>query len=322
VTVFVNPIPVADAGLDADICVGGSATLIATGGDNYEWNTVPPMYIENIIVSPNATTTYVVTVSDGIGCSDSDDVIVNVHDIPIIWTEPGGPAICRDSSIVLTANGAVNYTWYPASGLSSQIGAVVTASPSTTTTYQITGTSVYGCVGYGEVTVTVYQTPQPSISDSTYLCLGESLTLNAGRFDGWHWYLWSDGSSNQKLIVDQPGLYWVKVANPGCYITDTIIVNQCTELWVPNAFTPNGNFVNDVFQAKASTEFEYFNMTIWSRWGELIFETNNIHIGWDGTFKGDMCPEGVYVWVIKYIGYGNLYLDKEGMRKGHVVLLK
>lgn len=322
VTVFVNVIPVADAGTDVDICIGANVTLTASGGTNYEWNTVPPVYVEQITVVPMVTTTYVVTVSDDIGCSDSDDVTVDVHDIPLIWTAPGGPAICRDSSIVITANGAVSYSWDPVAGLSSPSGTIVTASPTITTTYSITGTSFYGCVGYGSVTVTVYPTPTPKISDSTYLCLGETLTLDAGRFDGWHWYLWNDGSSTQRINIDYPGLYWVKVANPGCSVTDTIIVNQCTEIWVPNAFTPNGNYVNDVFKAQASTEFEEFHLYIYSRWGQQVFESDNIHIGWDGTYKGTICPEGVYIWVIKYLGMGNHYLDKEGMVTGHVTLLK
>ncbi|MCD4680777.1 MAG: gliding motility-associated C-terminal domain-containing protein, partial [Bacteroidales bacterium] len=322
VTVFVNVIPVADAGTDVDICVGANVTLTASGGTNYEWNTVPPVYVEQITVVPMVTTTYVVTVSDDIGCSDSDDVTVDVHDIPLIWTAPGGPAICRDSSIVITANGAVSYSWDPVEGLSSPSGTIVTASPTITTTYSITGTSFYGCVGSGSVTVTVYPTPTPKISDSTYLCLGETLTLDAGRFDGWHWYLWNDGSSTQRINIDYPGLYWVKVANPGCSVTDTIIVNQCTEIWVPNAFTPNGNYVNDVFKAQASTEFEEFHLNIYNRWGQQVFESDNIHIGWDGTYKGSICPEGVYIWVIKYLGMGNHYLDKEGMVTGHVTLLK
>ena len=323
VTVIVNPIPVADAGTDVGMCIGESITLIASGGINYMWSTIPVIYNDSMNVSPTITTTYTVTVSDALGCSDSDDVIVTTHDIPIIWVSPDGPAICRDSSIVLKANGAASYIWYPASGLSSSSGSIVSAFPNSTTTYSLTGTSFYGCEGTGTVTVEVYPTPTPQISDITYLCLGESLTLNAGSFDDWTWYLWSEGSSTQSIVVDHPGLYWVKVSNPGCYVTDTIIVKQCTEIWVPNAFTPNGNYINDIFKAEASTEFEEFHMYIYTRTGQQIFESNNINIGWDGKYKGSVCLAGVYIWVIKYIEIGTQYLGKEGISiSGTITLLR
>jgi gliding motility-associated-like protein len=77
-----------------------------------------------------------------------------------------------------------------------------------------------------------------------------------------------------------------------------------------------------VFKAEASTEFEYFLLQVYNRWGQLMFESNDIHYGWDGTYKGTVCPEGVYTWVIKYVGVGKHYLEKEGMKTGHVTLLK
>lgn len=323
VTIFVNPIPIADAGADVDICIGNSATLRASGGVHYEWSTTPPINNDSIVISPSITTIYTVTVYDEIGCSDLDDVTVTVHELPIIWTDPGAPVICEDSSVQITANGAFNYYWAPANKLSNDTGNTVLASPDITTTYFISGKSVFGCYGAGSVTVYVYPKPDPKISDSSYLCLGESITLDAGKFEGWHWYLWNDGSTSQKIIIEQPGLYWVKVSNPGCYAIDTILIKQCPELWVPNAFTPDGDGVNDIFKAKG-VNIQEFQMFIYNRWGQMIFESNDINEGWDGTFKGEACKMDVYVWKIIYLGegYDMQFVEEGKVIDGTVLLLR
>ena len=314
-----NPLPIAYAGADTNICVGDNVTITASGGVNYLWDT--GQTIKSITVSPTVTTTYAVTVSDNMGCTESDDITVTVLEIPIIWVSQGDVEICRDSSIDLTANGAVSYTWYPATGLSSSSGSIVSAFPTNTTTYTITGTSSYGCTGSGTVTVKVYLTPTTpvlSLIDSIYLCLSESLILDAGRIDDWNSYLWNDGSTNQRLFIEEPGIYWIKIANLGCYVTDSIIINPCTEIWVPNAFTPGGAYpINNIFKAKGEN-IRKFQMWIYNRWGQQVFVSNNIQIGWDGKFNGILCQTAVYVWVIRYTDHDG----KEKERMGHITLLR
>lgn len=80
----------------------------------------------------------------------------------------------------------------------------------------------------------------------------------------------------------------------------TVTINDCDHsLYVPNSFTPDGNGINDLFLPKG-VNAEGFNMKIFDRWGSLIFETNNINNGWEGTFHGNKCQQDVYVWMIKY----------------------
>ena len=116
--------------------------------------------------------------------------------------------------------------------------------------------------------------------------------------------------------------FFVTVRNEACVVSDTTVVDNCTIVWAPNAFTPNGNNINDAFFAKASTSLVSFEMLIFNKWGELIFETNDILVGWDGTYKGKDCPQGVYVYLIKWLGQGDITRDKKGRKVGSVSLIR
>jgi gliding motility-associated-like protein len=103
---------------------------------------------------------------------------------------------------------------------------------------------------------------------------------------------------------------------------DTVTVKLCTKLWVPNAFTPDGNNVNDIFYAYSSTDLVKFEMFIFSRWGEVIFESKDIYKGWDGNFQGSPCPMGVYTYLIRYKGQANDAENLEGEITGIVNLIR
>ena len=117
-------------------------------------------------------------------------------------------------------------------------------------------------------------------------------------------YLWQDNSNDSTFSVGEEGTYWVVVTND-CeeVVSDTIVVlsELCNcALYVPTSFTPNLDGLNDTFKAEYSCDFISFNITIFNRWGEKLFETNNIENGWTGTFKNENVPEGVYICKINY----------------------
>jgi gliding motility-associated-like protein len=87
---------------------------------------------------------------------------------------------------------------------------------------------------------------------------------------------------------------------------------------MPNAFTPNGDGMNDVFRVKYPFPVSNFHFLVTNRWGQTVFETNNIHQGWDGTFKGEPPLAGIYVWVISFTDFNN----KSQQLQGTVNLLK
>jgi hypothetical protein len=194
VTVTVFPRPSVNAGADKAICDGGSTTLTVTGAQNYQWSpaiglssTISP----TVIASPAATTTYFVVGTDGNGCTRRDTVKVTVNPLPSILAGPGS-SICPGGTVALSASGADSvYSWTPATGLSATTGTNVSASPPTTTTYTVTGTNTTGCTGTFSFTVTIRATPNVSSGNDKFICLGDTVSLNAL---GGTSYIWSPSS--------------------------------------------------------------------------------------------------------------------------------
>jgi len=144
-----------------------------------------------------------------------------------------------------------------------------------------------------------------SLGNDTTLCVGQSLTLNPNMPNAT--YTWQDSSHSSAFKVTQAGTYWVRAYFPDYNITtyDTIniaYINCDTvekiipDIYIPNSFTPNGDGKNDVFYIKTVYEFSEFKLTIFNRWGDMVFESEDINKGWDGTYKGKLVPLGVYVY--------------------------
>jgi gliding motility-associated-like protein len=140
---------------------------------------------------------------------------------------------------------------------------------------------------------------------------------------------WSTGESSQGININNGGLYTVTITNGfNCTITDSIFVfNTCVGdfIYVPNAFTPDADGLNDVFQAKGEniTDFE---MMIFNRWGEKIFESADINKAWIGNDNNGQyyVESDVFVYVIKYKYIRDIYgtiSDWEQIR-GHVTLIR
>ncbi|MFH0864848.1 MAG: PKD domain-containing protein [Bacteroidota bacterium] len=214
VIVTVNPIPLADAGLPQTICPGFPATLTASGGSSYLWNT--GLTTASITVSPATTTTYSVTVSD-LGCSATDDVTVTVS--AGIIADAGLPqTICSGQSATFIASGGVSYQWSNGDFTQS-----ITVSPIITTTYTVTASSG-ACSGTDNVTLTVNATPTAIAGTDQIICIGQSVNLTA--FGGGT-YLWSNSSPNQSTNVSPTitTLFTVTVTSAaGCTASDDVQV--------------------------------------------------------------------------------------------------
>jgi hypothetical protein len=143
------------------ICNGSSTILTASGGNTYSWSPSTGLSATSgasVVASPTATQTYTVTSTSATGCNavGTVEVIVNT---PSISISPSSPTICSGNSVGLTASGASTYSWTPSTGLSATTGANVTATPATTTTYYVTGTTAGGCTGTASSAVTVATAP-------------------------------------------------------------------------------------------------------------------------------------------------------------------
>ncbi|MEX1190712.1 MAG: T9SS type A sorting domain-containing protein, partial [Brumimicrobium sp.] len=220
VTVTVNSLPTVVASSDETICDGDNVTISANGANSYSWDNSLGTGSSHS-VSPNTTTTYTVTGTDGNNCENSDEVTITVLESPVV--DAGNAiSICPDESATLAATGALSYSWD--NGLGT--GSVQTVTPSSTTTYTVTGTGGNGCTNTDEVTVTVQIVPDNGVTLST-----DELTITAvsSGID----YTWVDcnnnfepvpGETDQSFTHSQSGSFAVIVSNNGCADTSDCIV--------------------------------------------------------------------------------------------------
>jgi hypothetical protein len=215
VTVTVRPTPeVAISG--ANICMGGSTTITATGGGTYLWNTGSTASV--ITVSPTSSTTYTVTVTNVNGCSATLSRVVTVSQPPLV-NITGNNSVCINQSSTLTATGGGAYLWSTGSTSSA-----LTVTPVANTTYTVTVTDDNGCTASSSFQVSVNGlTINPAISGDIIICVGESTTLSAS---GGNSYRWSNSATTTSISVSP-------VANTTFTVTVTDI-NGCTGIATSN----------------------------------------------------------------------------------------
>jgi len=112
---------------------------------------------------------------------------------------------------------------------------------------------------------------------------------------------WQDGSTAPDYTVTQPGLYSLRAANGCGSVQDEVIINRgLCKVFVPTAFTPNGDGKNDLFKILGTENISSLHLKIFNRWGEIVFETRDKAKGWDGRHKGVPAPLGNYVYLLEY----------------------
>jgi len=178
-----------------------------------------------------------------------------------------------------------------------------------------------GCDSTVTTILTVNPVPEVSLGDDQLLCPGDSITLTPGN--GFISYLWSDGSLQSSLKVTSTGKYSVTVYNEWCRAIDEILITGCgSELRFPNAFSPNNDNTNETFKPVILGTLKTFHIIIYNRWGQQIYESNDAHTGWTGTFKGSDCTAGQYVYVATYSMGAEPSTQKQRVQRGAVTLIK
>ncbi|MBK8507009.1 MAG: gliding motility-associated C-terminal domain-containing protein [Saprospiraceae bacterium] len=164
-----------------------------------------------------------------------------------------------------------------------------------------------GCFGITELRVSV-GLPGLDLGEDQSVCFEGSPEI-ALRVTGVDCISWCDGRNQETIAISAPGTYWVEVYEGNCSATDTIQIDEectpTTQIYIPNAFSPNADEVNDVFIPSIVPLPAAFRMTIFNRWGGLVHQSTNISYGWDGRVNGEIEPAGVYVYVIEVDGVLN-----------------
>ena len=141
--------------------------------------------------------------------------------------------------------------------------------------------------------------PYPALAANQQVCPDEPVTLKA-NINNVN-LQWEDGSTSATRILLEAGMYYVWATDSfNCQAMDSIELFPCATIWVPNAFTPNSDGKNDVFKPDGEGVTEY-RFQVFSRWGELLFETTDFAEGWDGTIEGERAPVGQYTWRVDYL---------------------
>ena len=296
VEVAVHPLPVIIMSDDTLICIGTQADLQASGGNIYQWSnggTTP-----TTTVSPIITTTYFVTVTDSHNCVSDSSIEVFVAKLPII-TISNDTVICDGSSANIWAKGGVLYNWDNGINTSAQ-----SVQPTSTQDYTVVVEDTNTCIDSSVVNVDILDIPEAKIiSDFDTLCRGGTVSLTA---KGGMKYIWQNGSksSSQTYTPQKPIRFYVKAINEKsgteCFDTTSyyIYVENCA-VYVPTAFTPNGDGLNDFFGAKGIVSNNAnFQMMIYNRYGRVVFQTTDLYDHWDGFNNGQPAMEGVYTWLI------------------------
>jgi hypothetical protein len=230
ISVLVNPSPTVIATSSSpSICVGGSATLSASGAVTYTWN--PGNIVgASFSVSPAATTIYTVTGTNASGCVNTKTVSVFVSALPVVNATANPTAVCSGASSTVTATGATTYSW---SGLGT--GATKTVTPASTSIYTVTGTTGL-CSASNTVAVVVSPTPTVSVNNAT-ICPAGTATLIAS---GANTYSWSTSATTSVITVTPPvnTTYTVTGTSLGCTNTKTVSVTIGTSISINVAASP------------------------------------------------------------------------------------
>lgn len=288
----------------------------SSGFDSYQWSTGSSS--ASIEISQSGI--YGITASDQCNVYvDSFELLLKPN--PLV-PETFDTTLCEnDRSVYATAAGN-NLKWY----FSREDSIPLSSAPEITT--ETPGTQNYfvsqtvnNCESEKAIyTAIINLLPRLDLATDSAYCIGEMARLEAGKESDYN-YVWSTGDSTPYIEIRESGTYGSTVSNACGSINESVEIKfvPCENcVYVPNAFTPNGDQVNDVFRAYSPCPLRQFRMQIFNRWGEVVFESQEIGKGWDGNNNGTKSEDGVYVYRISYI-YEN---NEREVRSGSLTLIK
>jgi gliding motility-associated-like protein len=341
ISVTVHPLPNVSAGANISVCDGSLATLTASGANTYSWNNG----VNNgVSFSPDSTTQYSVIGTDTFGCINSDSLFLTIIDIPTVDFVGDSLLGCAPLKTIFKNNSIgnlTNCTWTFSDGSTlfgcDSVVKIFTANTCFDVT--LTVSTPQGCANTKTINnyVCVKPTPTADFSTSPEELKFDELKANMINSSiyatNYHW-IFEDGIgiSNEfepayTFSYDDSKSYNITLIaindSSGCSdtITKVIFVNQELIFYVPNTFTPDNNQNNEVFLPIFSSGYDPYgySLYIFDRWGEILFESHNVKIGWDGTYGGKKVQDGTYIWKIN-IKKSDTDEHKEFI--GHVTLLK
>ncbi len=327
VAVIVVPTPTISAlASPASICLGDVSNLSAFGATNYTWSPGGAS-LSTTTVSPITTTNYTVIGTNNIGvftCTSSQNVMVTITPQTTVIAS-ASQTLCLGKSTFIFATGGDTYSWLPTSGVLNPTSSSTQITPSVTTIYTVTASNGGLCSSTATLQIFVNPIPFVYAGVDTTINIDESYILH-GTGNVMVGFLSPDSIPlicNYCSVVEvnpkEYTCYKLRGENEfGCEAFDDICIKITKDwnIYIPNAFTPNGDIDNEIF-IPVGYGLAEIKLFIFDRWGVQIFKSQGEVIGWDGKNKGKLCEQDVYVYQadIKTIS------GKKIKRIGHVTLL-
>lgn len=290
INITFTPLPVFNLGTDAAICQNDTLTLNATvsNATSYLWNN-------------GATTATLKAYQAGIywcevskqGCTFRDSLTITaVKPLPLV-SLGNDATVCEGITVSLDATYLNSiYLWQDGN---------------TNPVYNVTQPGVYsvqvnlnGCKRSDTISINYNLKPRFTLGPDQAICPGNTITLNPILNPAWQ-LSWQDGSGGPVYTVTQPGSYSLSATNNcGATLNEVLVSSGICKVFVPNAFTPNNDGKNDQFKVLGTEDVAQFNLKIFNRWGETVFETSDKSKGWDGNLNGRASPIGVFIYILSY----------------------
>lgn len=295
------------------LCIGDTLKLKAVNGNSYQWS--GPMNFSSNDPSPFIATVhpgnagvYYVMASSANSCSKLDSTKVVV--MPTSPTVQAGidTAICVGESIQLDASGTnvVSYRWAPDNSLSNPNIHNPLATPSINTMYILTATNV-GCKAIDSVMVKVFKKPAADAGPDKVIISGQTTAL-LGNVSGMGYTFWwtpdvymsSSLSLNPEVKPPADVIYTLNVrSDNGCGTAkDEVQVTVYKDIYIPTAFTPNNDGLNDAWRIITLKTYPKAEVKVFNRWGEVVYKAIGGNVNWDGKYKGEVQPTGIYCYII------------------------
>jgi gliding motility-associated-like protein len=308
------------------ICLNQTVTLQSSNFSIYQWylNNAPITNANAFNYTTNQVGNYTVIVEDANGCTGiSNQALISIDSVEI-FINANAQSYCTGDIAILTAYGTnfSNLLWS-----NNSVGTNIQTGESGN--YTVIATSAIGCTDTASYNLTFLNQLfiNASVSDSILNC-NETIQLSVSGADK---YLWepstglNDATINNPLITELTNdiIYVVTGTTGNCTAIDSIKIGfeNCGDIFIPNAFSPNGDGSNDEFRVQGNNIFD-FNLKIYNRWGALIFETSQIEIGWDGKYNGKEVNSGVYVWVLNAKDKNGQIIDFNHKNSGNLSLFR
>jgi gliding motility-associated-like protein len=284
--------PLVDLGPDREACDGESVALgvAAEPGVTYTWNTGA--------ASPEITVResgVYRLLADRSGCIVEDDARITFRPSPA-FSLGGDALLCEGETIDLFIPVIGDrYVWSDGSDKDE----ISVAFPGGLIWGEVT---LEDCTFRDSIHVDFQPRPSLNLGADTTICAERPLILNAGTSSGA--LRWSTGATSTSIRITEPGLYWAELESGGCRARDSIVVRlqDCVffQAYFPNAFSPNGDGVNDTFHPffPPGMRIERYQLTIFDRWGNQLFQSANPDEAWDGRRLGQALTQGVYIYFL------------------------